>query len=519
MGKVAPQPSIASAYFVIFGHYGQVSHFAQQRGVCRQRVYREAHWVQQQLHHTQQENRQLRQQAQDLQQHLAALEQRLKQAVVLDKDKQEEFACAAQAQGVSLPVCRNLLEVLNPGQVASVAQLGRATQAAGTKAGRLLAVLDEVAQPLVRDVAADEIYVPKPVLMVVEQESLCWLSGQLSPQASGEAWAEQFQKFPNLQQVARDGGNGLKKGVAAVNAQRPAQGRPAVLDQGDHFHALRKGSVALRQDQQRAAQALAAAEKAQKAVADCQRQGVSSRLAGVKAWAAWQKGEKAMDQWSEHERLWQRSQEALRLFTPEGNLNTRAQAEAVLAEALAPLPAAYAKAKAHLHKPEMLNYLDEVQAKLAALPFPEEVTQAAVRQEGLRRRPELLEGEGTRAVVYRGILLSCAVALSKAGAMGQQAQAAVREILARAYRASSLVECIYSVLRMQQARHRKLTPGLLDLKRLYWNCHTFRSGRRRGTTPYGRLGVPWPEGLRWGEVLKLTPEQLRDKLSTAKKAA
>ena len=80
---------------------------------------------------------------------------------------------------------------------------------------------------------------------------------------------------------------------------------------------------------------------------------------------------------------------------------------------------------------------------------------------------------------------------------GQQALAAVREILRRAYRASSLVECINSVLRMQQAQHRKMTQGLLDLKRLYWNCHTFRTGRRRGTTPYQRLGVPWPEGLRW----------------------
>jgi hypothetical protein len=29
--------------------------------------------------------------------------------------------------------------------------------------------------------------------------------------------------------------------------------------------------------------------------------------------------------------------------------------------------------------------------------------------------------------------------------------------------------------------------------------------------------VPWPPGLRWWDVLKLTPEQLRDKLSALKK--
>jgi hypothetical protein len=72
---------------------------------------------------------------------------------------------------------------------------------------------------------------------------------------------------------------------------------------------------------------------------------------------------------------------------------------------------------------------------------------------------------------------------------------------------------------MQQARHRKMSQGLLDLKRLYWNCHAFRSGRRRrGTSPYQRLGVPWPEGLRWWDVLKWSPEQLRERLSTAKDA-
>ena len=109
--------------------------------------------------------------------------------------------------------------------------------------------------------------------------------------------------------------------------------------------------------------------------------------------------------------------------------------------------------------------------------------------------------------------------LATAGVEGQQAVTAIRDLLRRAYRASSLVECINSVLRMHQAGHRQMTQGLLDLKRLYWNCHTFDSGRRRGTTPYQRLGVPWPEGLRWWDVLKLAPEQLRDKLSTASMAA
>jgi alanyl-tRNA synthetase len=235
---------------------------------------------------------------------------------------------------------------------------------------------------------------------------------------------------------------------------------------------------------------------------------------------AWNHAEEAMDAWQEREQAWQKIKQALQLVTPEGELNTRDQAEAVLAETLPQLPDSdFAKTKRQLQEPEMLNYLDRVQAKITALPFAQEVKEAAVRQESLRRRPEALQGETPQAAALRGVLLLCAVVLHKAGTEGLQAVAAVKDIFRRAYRASSLVECINSVLRMQQAGHRRMTQGLLDLKRLYWNSHTFGAGRRRKTTPYERLGVPWPPGLRWWEVLKLTPEQLRNKLSTTKLAA
>ena len=227
-----------------------------------------------------------------------------------------------------------------------------------------------------------------------------------------------------------------------------------------------------------------------------------------------------MDAWCDLERTWQQTKDALPLVTPEGELNSRTRAEAVLARTLPQLPdSAFAKCKRRLEQPEMLNYLDHVHDQLGALPYPEEVKQAAVRQEALRRRPELLRGENPQAAALRGVLLVCAVVLSKAEAVGEQAVEAVRQIFRRAYRASSLVECINSVLRMHQAQHRKMTQGMLNLKRLYWNCHTFRAGRRRNTSPYQRLGVPWPPGMRWWNVLKLTPEQLRDKLSTVRMAA
>src|SRR5262249_41122097 len=179
---------------------------------------------------------------------------------------------------------------------------------------------------------------------------------------------------------------------------------------------------------------------------------------------------------------------------------------------------AWAKVRRLLQRPTLFTYLDQVQQRLAALPVDAEARQAVVQSEGLRRRPELLQGTGERAAALRGVLIMSAVLLHLFGAAGQQAVKAVGGVLRQAWRASSVVEGLNSVLRMQQARHRKLTQGLLDLKRLYWNCHRFRTGRRKGQTPYERLGLILP-GKDWWELLKLTPEQLRQELSAQGVAA
>jgi hypothetical protein len=521
MGMVAPQQWIASANAVMNGRHGDVSRYAAERGVCRQRIYREAAGTRDALTTRQQDNNaRHRTELQQVRQQLAESERLRSLVVVLDKDKQAEVASFCQARGVSLRDCRTLLKLVTKVKVMSVASLGRRTKAAGARAGQLLAVFDEAAQKRVREVAADEIYVKAPVLMVVEPESLCWLSGRLSGEVSGTAWEREFAALPNLEQVTRDGGSGLAKGVALVNAQRQTDKQELVVDQGDHFHAMWGGGVGLRKAELQARQTFAAAEAADKELAACDRQGHKRTGPVLRVKYAWLKAEKAMDHWQVQERLWHKTKKALLLFTPTGELNTRAQAAAVLAETLPQLPdSGFAKTKRQLQKPEMLNYLDRVERKLAALPIAPELQQAALRQEGLRRRPEALQGANQPAAALRGILMVCAVVLSKAGDEGQQAVAAIREILRRAHRASSIVECLNSVLRMQQAGHRQMTQGLLDLKRLYWNCHTFATGHRRKTTPYQRLGVTQPEGVTWWEVLKMTPEQLREKLSTAQKAA
>src|SRR5262249_32783699 len=151
-----------------FGNYGDVTRYAQERGVCRQWVYREATALQQALVERQQTIDQLLGRVRQLKHLGAELQERLRLAVVLDAQMQARFASVGQACGVSLPVCWALLDVLIPGQQQSVATLGRATQAAGKKAGELLPILDAWAQERVRELSADEIYVKDAVLMTVE---------------------------------------------------------------------------------------------------------------------------------------------------------------------------------------------------------------------------------------------------------------------------------------------------------------------------------------------------------------
>jgi hypothetical protein len=522
VSSIAIGPPIASAAAVLFGRYGAVSQLAQQRGICRQAIYREAEHVLEAVRATEHmpAQQQLQQRIAELEARLAALQSPLRQAVLLGADQVAEFASTGQALGVPLSAARVLLGVLTP-QPPSVAQLGRLAQAAGRRAGALLAVLDEHSRAKARQVAADEIFVGrKPVLMTVEQDSLCWLGGRLAASRDGQEWAQEFRTLPAAEQVTRDGGQGMAKGLALVNEQRQQAGQPAIADQGDHFHLLHRGQRALREVEHTVTRALDAADKAQKPIDRARQGGVPLQGSEVRAAnQRWRQAEAAFDRWAAQDSAWQRLRAALRLFTPHGELNTRAHAEAEVQSALAQLTGPeWKRVRTKLAGPTVFTFLDRVHRQVAALPVAPEFVRAAVRAEGLRRNPSLLRGEGPSAAALRGVLLAAGLVLALAGEAGEQAVRLVHEVFSGVWRASSLVEGLNSVLRMQQARQKRLTPGLLDLKRLYWNLHTFRAGRRKGQSPYRRLGIVLPPGG-WWQLLKIPPEQLRQQLSALNLAA
>ena len=95
----------------------------------------------------------------------------------------------------------------------------------------------------------------------------------------------------------------------------------------------------------------------------------------------------------------------------------------------------------------------------------------------------------------------------------------IAAVLGRAVRASSAVECMNSVLRMHQSRHRTMTPGMLDLKRLYWNARRFRGGKRKGKCPYEHLGLDLPSYDFWDLIKEDFDDVLADaKADAARKA-
>jgi hypothetical protein len=520
---VAPPDRLASAAIVFFGHYGAISRYAQQRDVSRQRLYREADSVLRDLdpatHH--QPIACLQQPLADCQTRLQQCQAQLSQAGVIDADQQAEFAATAQAEGVSLPVARTLLAVFLRASTPSVAGRGRQSRQAALRAGPLLKVLDEQTRARARQGSADEIFFgQQPVLLVVEPQSPCWLNGRLSASRDAEPWAKELEQLPALEHLVRDGAKGMASALARVNQQRHERHQPPITDQLDHFHTLREGRLALRKTQAKAERAWTAAEQADQKVTQQDRQGQSRSGYATQAVRKWHKAEEAFHQWEAAERGVEQIRQALRPFTPQGELHTRQKA-ACAVEAVLPVLQGepWDKFKRFLRNPKSYAYLDRLHSQIEALAVPAEVKEAVVASEGIRQHPELVQGDGPRQAVLRGLLMVCSVLIASAGEAGQQAVSAVRQALQCVGRASSCVEGLNSVVRRQQSRHRKMTQELLDLKRLYWNLRKFRTGRRRKRSPYEHLGVPVPPDLSWWQLLHLTPAQLSTLLSARPVAA
>ena len=88
--------------------------------------------------------------------------------------------------------------------------------------------------------------------------------------------------------------------------------------------------------------------------------------------------------------------------------------------------------------------------------------------------------------------------------------------LTETVRASSAVECMNSVLRMHQSRHRTMTQGTLDLKRLYWNCRVIRGGKRKAVARMSTSGLKLPTSDFWSLLQAEMNKALAEQKAVAK---
>ena len=129
--------------------------------------------------------------------------------------------------------------------------------------------------------------------------------------------------------------------------------------------------------------------------------------------------------------------------------------------------------------------------------MPEAVRDALVQLWWLRRQRPRKSSETAMASCEHVLYLMQMVLCQKLDPNWRASYRLVAAVLSQTVRASSAVECMNSVLRMHQSRHRTLTQGMLDLKRLYWNCRMFRGGKRKGRCPYEHMGLKLPSYDFW----------------------
>ena len=317
---------------------------------------------------------------------------------------------------------------------------------------------------------------------------------------TAETWEKSLAPFDRLEFALSDGAKGIAKAVARIAEARRDDPRASTLEHGlDVFHTTMEAHRVLARHWRHAEAAWDEAVAADARVARARQQGVDARGPAGPARTAWRAATAALEQVEHLEGAWRGAHAALELFRPDGRLNDRATAGAAIATALPGLPGAdWSKVRNFLRDPRSLAFLDRMHRRLESAEPRREWREAMAWRWWLRhRRPT--PSDPVTALIQ---------AVGRSRPLDEPEQASydrVSAVLEDTFRASSAVECMNSALRMQQSRHKRMTQPMLDLKRLYWNCHRFRSGPRKDLSPYQALGLELPSYDFW-ELLRSDPE-------------
>jgi len=333
---------------------------------------------------------------------------------------------------------------------------------------------------------------------------------------SAETWQQQLVRFEYLDFAISDAAKGIESAIAQINRHRRERdpAAPPVVHGLDLFHTTQEAQRVLAQKWRRAESLWEAAEDCDAGVKRAKVQGVDARGPACTARAAWSKATEAFEEVDRLEAGWRRCRGAFELFRPDGRLNDRVWAESEIQAGLSELTGPeWRKVRNFLTDSRSLAFLDRLHERL------ELAEPRAEWREVLAWRWWRLQNPCSGPVTSPLAAMAYAVAAQRPlNGAEQAAYDRMGAILNDTVRASSAVECMNSVLRMQQSRHRRMTQPMLDLKRLYWNCHRFRSGPRKNQCPYQALGVELPTYEFW-KLLQCDPDELTQELSTSRIAA
>jgi hypothetical protein len=396
-------------------------------------------------------------------------------------------------------------------------------------AGRVLGGVDQACRAQVVTGCFDEIFFHgKPVLVGVEPHSMAWVMGEHADDRSGATWTQALQGFDALEQAVVDGGRGLQRGLVDFQKQRQDAGNALPLEVSlDVFHTKQEAQRVLRKLWNHIESRWTRAEEADRQVRRAWRHGGDRRGFGGAAARAWKKVERLMERYDRAERAWKRIEAVLELFRPDGRLNDRAWAAREITAAIKELDGPeWGKVRRTLADRRSLTFLDRLQRQLAAAEPQAELREALLRLWWLKRQAVTADADGQRARRSRLVadapgkgrwlaaLLVQTEYCRKMAANWEGSYRSVAAVLRHTVRASSAVECMNSVLRMHQGRHRTVTQPMLDLKRLYWNCRRFRGGKRRRCSPYELLGLRLPT-TDWWHLLHTSLADLTQNLSSS----
>jgi hypothetical protein len=402
-------------------------------------------------------------------------------------------------------MAEGLVRGISTGNVADLLAVGGGRRVDAKTVERRVAGL-EAAAPVVfgrhfagvgRVAAGDEIFVPDPLLLMVEPVSLLVTGLRLADGRAAEDWEPVFAALRGLKRCVSDRGRGL------VAAGKEA-GVPGGADQWHLLHPARQWMGSLGRTSRKSIEAEYEAQTALETAR--QRKGDKATGRAKKAYAKARRACKAtLEEFDRLEPLMAKVTEAFEYVTPDGQLNTASRARETVRNMLAEM--------GRTQKGQTLA------AKLSGLSDPLAFTHLEALEEGLREVHLEEVGADRERALARLVRETEAWRRRDKSSVDELAAAATSpadrveiEVIRTfdvAIRSSSYVECVNGRMRLVQVSRKRVSENFLYLVAIHHNMTPFGRGSvRKGHSPAELAGVVLPSND-WIELLEPTTDKLR----------